>query len=390
MAEQLPQFASTRAEIKLAVEQNAIDRGTLFMRVIVSYDIDGILQELGQLALQYDKEEWQESAASIGVSDDALHLLDEGDPPISYIYYFSTPELLSENPHLIFYYRNVAMLSSKVMRSIGLDTARYEFDAARPTPVEALELSTYFNEIVSALVLAGGVSPQRHVLMLTANLGDSLGGISRNEVGRTAMMRLLNPLVRFLHERKLLDSISFSYTGALDADETYDGTTGRQSMELTPDTDMEEWLSEFERNRVKYHELVLRNGNRLLVDRQLKWEDGFGNTHRIGPDLHSVTQEQDFVWAAEVKGGADPAGSDEHWKTATQVLNRILDASQATGRPKPDLAFVATILVERVAREAQEWIDAGKLTAAYNLTKMLREEREMERFCSDVTAFLNR
>jgi len=28
-------------------------------------------------------------------------------------------------------------------------------------------------------------------------------------------------------------------------------------------------------------------------------------------------------WAAELKGGADPAGSDEHWKTATEALNRI-------------------------------------------------------------------
>lgn len=99
---------------------------------------------------------------------------------------------------------------------------------------------------------------------------------------------------------------------------------------------------------------------------------------------------QDFVWAAEVKGGADPAGSDEHWKTATQALNRILDASRATGRPQPALSFVATILVNRVAQEAQSWIDAGKLTAVYNLTRMLNDSDEMERFCSDITAFLNR
>jgi hypothetical protein len=46
MADQLPSFASTRAEIKLAVEQNAIDRGTLFIRVIVSLDIDGLFRQL--------------------------------------------------------------------------------------------------------------------------------------------------------------------------------------------------------------------------------------------------------------------------------------------------------------------------------------------------------
>jgi len=31
-----------------------------------------------------------------------------------------------------------------------------------------------------------------------------------------------------------------------------------------------------------------------------------------------------------------------------------------------------------------------KLTAAYNLTRMLHDKNEMERFCSDVTAFLVR
>jgi len=105
--------------------------------------------------------------------------------------------------------------------------------------------------------------------------------------------------------------------------------------------------------------------------------------------LHSTSLAQDFVWAAEVKGGADPAGSDEHWKTATQALNRILAASLATGRPNTALAFVATILVERVAVEAQKWIDEGKLNAAYNLTRMLHNQNEMTLFCADVTAFLD-
>ena len=388
MADQLPSFASTRTEIKLAVEQNAIDRGTLFIRVIVSLDIDGLFRQLEQFASSYDKEEWRERAESLGIDNSALDLLDANDPPIPYIYYFATPELLVEQPRFIFYFRNVAMLSSKVMRGIGLDTARYENGQIVPTTDNAAELGAYFNRIISALILTGGVTTQRHVEMLMVNLGDSLGGTSRNEVGRIAMMRLLNPLVRYLHERDLLLSVVYSYKGSLeeDVDDTVD--TNRQEVVITPDTDVESLLIDFERYRVKYHELILQNGSRLLVDRQIKWEDTDGNPHRIGPDLHSTSLAQDFVWAAEVKGGADPAGSDEHWKTATQALNRILTASQATGRSSPALAFIATILVERVALEAQKWIDEGKLTASYNLTRMLHDQKEMEIFCSDVTAFL--
>ena len=60
MTEKLPPFASTKTEIRQAVEQNAIDRGTLLIKVIVSLDIDGIIDELDQLAFDYDKEDWRE------------------------------------------------------------------------------------------------------------------------------------------------------------------------------------------------------------------------------------------------------------------------------------------------------------------------------------------
>jgi len=47
----------------------------------------------------------------------------------------------------------------------------------------------------------------------------------------------------------------------------------------------------------------------------------------------------DMIWSGEIKGGADPAGSDEHWKTATQALNRILEAAEKTGRPHHNYRF---------------------------------------------------
>ena len=95
-----------------------------------------------------------------------------------------------------------------------------------------------------------------------------------------------------------------------------------------------------------------------------------------------------MLWAGELKGGADPAGSDEHWKTATKALDRVLEAAQKTGRPRPMLSFIATILVERVAREAQIWIEEGKLMSVYNLTQMCQKEEEMQRFLNDMARFL--
>ena len=124
------------------------------------------------------------------------------------------------------------------------------------------------------------------------------------------------------------------------------------------------------------------------MNRQLTWEAPEGTPYRIGPDLHSQVGAVDMYWAAELKGGADPAGSDEHWKTATQSFQRVLEAAEKTNRPQPMLSFIATILVERVAREAQNWINDGRLTSVYNLTQMYQQESEMRRYLEDMTRYL--
>jgi hypothetical protein len=389
-----PSFASTPNETRKAVEQNAFDRGTLLIQVIASLEIDKLLALVDEIAQSYDKEDFFEVANEIGIDVEALKYLDEFKPPISYAYYFCLPDMLVEHPELVFYYRNIAMLSRKVMRGIDLDTEIFEVLRIAPSNKVAQELSAYFNEITSSLILKGGVSPYRHIVMMAANLGDSLGGTSRNEVGRIAMMRVINPLIRYLHSHGQLSKILYSLKGQIvinydDEEETEGiGAVKRKRQKIIPETDIDDLLEHFETYRVLYHELETINGSRLLLNRQLKWEDASEKKHKVGPDLHSQVGEVDIFWAGELKGGADPAGSDEHWKTATEALERILRAAEATKRQKPMSSFIATILVDRVARDAQSWIEQGKLTSVYNLTQMYEKKEEMDRFLNDMSKFL--
>jgi hypothetical protein len=126
----------------------------------------------------------------------------------------------------------------------------------------------------------------------------------------------------------------------------------------------------------------------LLLNRQIEWIDREGQSHKIGPDLSAFLPDYTLTWGGELKGGADPAGSDEHWKTATRAFDRILDATEKTGRPKPKLSFIATILVDRVAREAALWIREGKLTSVYNLTRIAESEEKRKAFLDDLAGFL--
>jgi hypothetical protein len=208
------------------------------------------------------------------------------------------------------------------------------------------------------------------------------------------MIRVINPLIRHLHSQGQLSIILYSLKGQIvinenDEEETKEiGAVKRKRLKMTPETDIDDLLEHFETYRVLYHELETTNGSRLLLNRQLKWKDDSGEEHKVGPDLHSQVGEVDMFWAGELKGGADPAGSDEHWKTATEALERILRAVEATKRRKPMLSFIATILVDRVARDAQSWIEQGKLTSVYNLTQMYEKTSEMDRFLNDMSKFL--
>jgi len=394
---ELPSFASTRDEIKRAVERGAIHRGELLIKVITSLKIDELLNTIKEIPC--DPEDIYERRDELNIEKSALVQLNDANPPIPYPFYFSTPDYLIEHPELVMYYRNVAMLSRKVMRGIDLPTDAYEDKGTSPSQETARELVKYFNGIISKLVTVAGATPNRHLEIALSNLGDALGGVSRNEVGRYAAAQVVRYLVTYWHNLGIVRSIHYTLKGSFGIDEEEDDQSNDapqsnlkkpQILFVTPQTDITQFLDKADANRVKYQEITLENGYQLLFDRQLTWKElsGEKKTHKIGPDMISKSVVVDMVWAGEIKGGADPAGSDEHWKTATQALNRILEAAEKTDRPKPQLSLLATILVDRVAIEAQTWIDKGKLTSVYNLTKIAENEDELQRFLDNMTAFM--
>ena len=391
----LPPFTSTLDEIKRAVQQGAIHKGDLLMKIIISMRFDEIVKIIEQI--DYDKEDIYERRAELNIDAAALKRLDEADPPIEYPLYFASPSYLVQHPELVMYYRNVAMLSRKVMRGIGLNTEAYEDQGRLLTEEIALELSKHFNGIISKLVTIAGVTANRHLEMALSNIGEALGGVSRNEVGRYASAQILHYLITEWHKLGYLETIYYTLKPSLDIEKEEEEESEEDQqpgvhlkLDVTPTTDIQSFLSYVSARRVKYQEVTLRNGYHLLLDRQFYWAESGeeSKVHKIGVDMTSKSVRLDMEWGAEVKGGADPAGSDEHWKTATQALGRVLDAAEKTGRPKPNLSFIATILVDRVAIEAQDWIDKGKLVSVYNLTKISENEAELRKFLDDVTKFL--
>lgn len=76
-----------------------------------------------------------------------------------------------------------------------------------------------------------------------------------------------------------------------------------------------------------------------------------------------------YLTCGELKGGIDPAGADEHWKTARSALNRIAERFEKKGMPHPSLFFVGAAVAKSMAKEIYADLQSGKLAYAANLTQ---------------------
>jgi len=74
-----------------------------------------------------------------------------------------------------------------------------------------------------------------------------------------------------------------------------------------------------------------------------------------------------YIALGELKGGIDPAGADEHWKTANTALERIRNAFSSK-QLSPKIFFVGAAIEKAMAEEIYEQLSIGILDNAANLT----------------------
>ncbi len=75
---------------------------------------------------------------------------------------------------------------------------------------------------------------------------------------------------------------------------------------------------------------------------------------------------ESYLALGELKGGIDPAGADEHWKTARTALERIRQTFSELGYA-PYTFFVGAAIEKRMATEIWSQLESGILSNAANL-----------------------
>lgn len=79
-----------------------------------------------------------------------------------------------------------------------------------------------------------------------------------------------------------------------------------------------------------------------------------------------ISEAVHYVALGELKGGIDPAGADEHWKTARTALTRIRESFKKVGCC-PATFFIGAAIEKKMATEIWNLLKKGTLSNAANL-----------------------
>lgn len=206
---------------------------------------------------------------------------------------------------------------------------------------------------------AGANFVEELVFRFLLTRGDTLGGSMRNVGGALA-------------QRKLTRAILSTLTIAGQKYHWQHSKTKRWIAMTNDDAEIElslrglSWESDLGRRTLIYNlNIPLVKSNVDLCLFNLAPEALPANkSSKIEP----VEVEPYTIALGELKGGIDPAGADEHWKTAQAALNRIRQAFTDAGH-LPLTFFVGAAIEKRMAGEIWKQLESGMLSNAANLNE---------------------
>ena len=207
------------------------------------------------------------------------------------------------------------------------------------------------NLIDNFLLPAGNDFVEELVYRFLLTRGDSLGGAMRNYTGAVAQQRLSAALLARLRNR----GANFQWRRD-------DG-----DWASAPEDDAAATLvmTGLHWNNKRQPRTLIYN---LTVPQVRKNIDlCLFKVHPDQLDRSAYRTAQNYMALGELKGGIDPAGADEHWKTARTALDRINSGFEASG-VQIQTFFIGAAIVDDMANEIWQMLQGRSLKNAANLT----------------------
>jgi hypothetical protein len=193
--------------------------------------------------------------------------------------------------------------------------------------------------------------------------GDALGGKARNLAGSLGERKFLRALLSVFN----ISGIDYKWK---------DNDTNTWLDKPSDDTDIEKrikaiyWKKKTDRLMILNINVPLVSKNVDITILQSKIEDFKTGKESI------IHQHDKYIALGELKGGIDPAGADEHWKTANSALNRIRTSFDRE-KLKPKTFFVGAAIENSMAVEIFKQLKKGGMDNAANLS----HERQLTAIC---------
>lgn len=188
-------------------------------------------------------------------------------------------------------------------------------------------------------------------------LGDALGGRMRNIIGSMASEKLTEKIVASLK----LTGETFFFLEKKSKRWIHDAS---YSVDSLPNIKGLYWRNNGGHRTLLYDTtvpIVRKNIDLVLLNQDCRKF----SASELKACLNSV---RNYELLGELKGGIDPAGADEHWKTAGTALSRIRSSFSEKNRIIKTL-FIGAAIEKAMAEEMYNQVLENTLTVCANLTK---------------------
>jgi len=248
--------------------------------------------------------------------------------------------------------KNKALFPSLLSASgLSIKSLKHLNDEDRKAAVKGL--------IDEFLAPAGKAYADELVYRYLLTKGDALGGQTRNLAGVLGERKFLRALLA------VLDVYQMPY-------HWMDNDSYIWHKKSKSDTQLEKKIKALSWSNSKGNRVLVLNINVPIVKKNIDislLNGGYNSLVIKGKgSKDSIHRDNStYISLGELKGGVDPAGADEHWKTANTALMRIRDNFKKL-KAQPSTFFIGAAIESNMAEEIFEQLKKSTLVNAANLS----------------------
>lgn len=326
---------------EVAVKESYMLRSTFFYNRLRSEGYFDLFMQLQSFSsLEGSKLDWSKRK-EWKISNEAWAMLQNASIPPEMV--FVHPKTLQLNPSFLKYYRSVAMIPQKGLKSLAkfsnVDSVENgKVPAGKLTAATIGNLVCAINEIASMVVtLSSNLNTKEIEGMMYASAGTKIDGSWRNSIGDEGERVIRSIIIKELYKNGEISTVK-----------------GKDKI-LTPVT--KDNYNTLKENVASIKEINLVNGYSILFSSE--------------PDVTFYNPKGEIVGIIEIKAGIDPAGALERLGAMEKSFTNTLDEY-----PNAVTILVASCITEEMEKRLGESMLVRQKYVTSNITSSDTEQRK--------------